>query len=201
MHFTHVGNLPTVIASGCLKADSLILAESVSINECGNMQIKERRRHVRVDVPPGGFVADYVPFYFAPRSPMMFSIARGNVPTYSDGQDPLVYLWSHLSVVDRLGLAWVGSDGNCAHSLSVMTNDWGELEASVDWDVMPLKYWNDTSEDGDRMRRRMAELLIHQRFPIMAIEGIGTKTQEIAELARAYTGNRFPVEVCSDWYY
>ncbi|MCY7340293.1 MAG: DUF4433 domain-containing protein [Pseudonocardia sp.] len=201
MHFTHVQNLPAVMASGHLKSDSLIRAESVNINECGNVQIKERRRNVAVSIPPGGVVADYVPFYFAPRSPMMFSISRGNVPTYTGGQGPLIYFWSHLAVVDQLDLQWVGSDGNCAHSLSAVTNDWIELESIVDWDVMTLKYWKDTPEDGDRMRRRMAELLVYRTFPLAAIAGIGAMSEEVAEVARSYTADRIPVQVRSDWYY
>lgn len=201
MHFTHVRNLPAVVGSGCLKADSLIRAESVAVNECGNVQIKERRRYIQVHLPPEGVVADYVPFYFAPRSPMLYSIWRGNVPTYAEGQDPLIYLWSYLSVVDRLGLPWVASDGNCAHAFSSMTNDWAELESVVDWDVMALRYWNDTTEDGDRMRRRMAELLVYQRFPVEAITGIAAKTKEMAELARTYVGDKFTVQVRPEWYY
>lgn len=112
----------------------------VDFHECGNRDVKDRRRNVPIPVDPFGVVADYVPFYFAPRSPMLYVISQGGVPTYSDGQEPLVYLWSHLSTVSSLDLNWVSSNGNCANSLSAQTNDWAELEESVDWAVMELKY-------------------------------------------------------------
>jgi len=51
-------------------------------------------------VGPRGVVADYLPFYFAPRSPMLYAIARDNVPEYTGGVDPLVYL---VTTADRLG--------------------------------------------------------------------------------------------------
>ncbi len=105
-----------------------------------------------VHVSPHGYVGDYVPFYFAPRSPMMYKIWRGSVPTYTQGQETLIYFWTSLSKVDQANLPWVGSDGNCAASLTAHTNDWIELEQLVDWGLMRERYWFNTQEDGDRMR-------------------------------------------------
>lgn len=118
---------------------------------------------------PHGTVGDYVPFYYAPRSPMMFNIHTGRVPGYNQGQGPLVYVWSYLSTVAEHGLRWVASDGNSAHSLSEFTNDWGRLASFVDWPIMHERMWHNTADDGDRMRRRMAEILVHQRFPLAAV--------------------------------
>ena len=55
-------------------------------------------------------MADYVPFYFAPRSPMVFKLAKGGVPTYTDGQDPLIYLMSTVEAVVQAGLRYLFSD-------------------------------------------------------------------------------------------
>lgn len=65
-HFTHIDNLASIIATG-LGCDSHA-CPSVDV---GNHDIKQRRAERKVPVPPGGVVADYVPFYFAPRSPMI----------------------------------------------------------------------------------------------------------------------------------
>ncbi len=65
-----------------------------TVTDVGNQGIKARRSRRAVPVGPGGVVADYAPFYFAPRSPMMFAIEHGNVPTYSSGCDELIYLVS-----------------------------------------------------------------------------------------------------------
>jgi ssDNA thymidine ADP-ribosyltransferase, DarT len=94
MHFTHVKNLSGILATGRLQADSLVDRSSVLQVEAADPAVKSRRKVRRVRLPPFGQVADYVPFYFAPRSPMLLTLAKGNVPTYTDGQDPLIYLVS-----------------------------------------------------------------------------------------------------------
>jgi hypothetical protein len=39
----------------------------------GNADLIEKRRHRTVLIPPGGTLADYVPFYFTPHSPMLYN--------------------------------------------------------------------------------------------------------------------------------
>ncbi|GGM99637.1 hypothetical protein FHR83_000512 [Actinoplanes campanulatus] len=105
--------------------------------EVGDPGIKEMRRGRRVPTGPGGCVGDYVPFYFAPRSPMMYRIAcdhRDHTPgRYSGGDRPLVYLASTIGSVIDAGLTWVSTDGNAANATTVLTVDLGELDTLVDW--------------------------------------------------------------------
>ena len=83
MHFTRVEHVVDMIEHGLL-SDNEAQAEGLLQVEVGNTGIKDRRTRRVVTIPPGGTVADYVPFYYAPRSPMMFSIHCGNVPTYDE---------------------------------------------------------------------------------------------------------------------
>ncbi|WP_161983184.1 DUF4433 domain-containing protein, partial [Candidatus Frankia alpina] len=91
MHFTHLDHLATIMREGLL-SDTEVRRRGLLRTEVGNQGIKRRRRERCVRVPPGGVVADYVPFYFAPCSPMMYVIHQGGVPTYDGGCDDLVYL-------------------------------------------------------------------------------------------------------------
>jgi hypothetical protein len=70
--------------------DSILLSGEVGCHrtatyavDIGDTSIKSRRARIEVRCRPGGKVCDYVPFYFAPRSPMLFSIQCGNVPGVS----------------------------------------------------------------------------------------------------------------------
>ena len=69
--------------------------------------IKRRRlEDLEVYCHPGTKVGDYVPFYFCPRSVMLFVIHRANHPelTYREGQGPIVHLEADLpSVIQRAG--------------------------------------------------------------------------------------------------
>lgn len=91
VHFTRVEHLATIIRGGLL-SDSRAQQSGMLQVEVGHPDIKERRRRRPVPAAAGGVVADYVPFYFAPRSPMLYVIERGNVPTYDQGCDRIIYL-------------------------------------------------------------------------------------------------------------
>lgn len=74
LHFTHVDNIGSIAQSSRLVSDAAARQGLLKI-EAGDASIKEKRRHREVPVDPGGTIGDYVPFYFAPRSPMMYRIA------------------------------------------------------------------------------------------------------------------------------
>jgi hypothetical protein len=71
MHCTHVRNLPGILEAGCLQAESLVDRGSLLV-EAADLKIKADRKKIRITLAPHGCVADYVPFYYAPRSPMLF---------------------------------------------------------------------------------------------------------------------------------
>ncbi len=203
-HFTHVKNLPGILADGCLRCDSAV-DRSVALQvEAADLGIKASRRAITVPLAPYGCVADYVPCYFAPRSPMMFKLHKGSVHNYQEGQDPLIYLVSSVEAVIGSGLPWLFSDGNCAHAFTQLFDDIGRLDEAVDWDVMSARMWANTAEDPDRMRRRMAEFLVHERLPIDLLAGVVVRTpdkQERVERQLAAHGAPLRVVVRPSWYF
>jgi hypothetical protein len=204
MHFTHVDNLPGILAAGCLLADSLVDRSSALRVEAADLDIKAVRKRTQVPVAPYGCVADYVPFYFAPRSPMLYKLHKGSVPNYTGGQDPLVYLVSSAEAVAAAGFSFVFSDGNCASTLSQFATELTQIESVVDWEVMNATMWANTADDPDRKRRRMAEFLVHQRVPIEYFSGIVVRCDKIKPqinklLASLDVG--LPVSTQPSWYF
>lgn len=204
-HFTHRLNLPSVIAYG-LRSDSAVRADGSLAVEVGEDRIKEQRRRRGVPMGPGGVVADYVPFYFAARSPMLYAISRGNVPAYQDGQNPLVYLVTDLDRLQKVGCRFVFTDRNAYYQTATYAEDPAELDQLVDWELMEATMWNNTAAEPDRMERRMAELLVHESVPFSAVLAVGVRSAAIASASAVAEvlgtlDDPPPVLVRPNWYY
>jgi hypothetical protein len=204
VHFTHVEHLPGIVAVGVLP-DNEVRAQGRISTEVGNAEIKARRRGRPVPCHPGGTVADYVPFYFAPRSPMLYAIDRGSVPTYQDGCDRLVYLVARVERFIELGLEVVMTDRNAVLQVASFTNyAEGVPDDMIDWDLMRATYWGNTSEQPDRRERRMAECLVYPRVPWEAIDQVTTKTETThleATRSLANATRTVTVNVRRNWYF
>ena len=101
-HITHINNLTSIVAAGCIESDRRRYRAGQAQTAIGMTEIK-RRRLFELDVSchPGTKVGDYVPFYFCPRSIMLFIIYRDNHPdiTYHGGQGPILHLQADMETV------------------------------------------------------------------------------------------------------
>ncbi len=202
-HFTHISNLASIAADG-LFSDTQIEAGQRAPTEVGHADVKRRRRNLAVPLAPGGCVADYVPFYFAARSPMLFIISKGDVPTYSGGQEEIVYLVTSTERVVEERLPFVFTDRNAALRIAGYGNDLQDLDDYVDWDLMEGRMWKSTDEEPDRQERRMAEFLVHGHVPWSAFIGVAAcnddKCQQV-EHALASVGAKVLVTPRPEWYF
>ena len=116
-HIAHVDRLPSIIGDGCLWSDAVMIRRPELGTTIGMSSIKQRRLTLPVDCHKGTHVGDYVPFYFCPRSIMLYLIYRGNHPelAYKGGQEPIVHMEADLHGV----VAWAnGESRQWAFSLS-----------------------------------------------------------------------------------
>lgn len=93
-HITPVANLGRIVEDGCLLSDAAMIAAGGPPVTIGMSRIKQRRLTLPVGCHPPSCVGDFVPFYFCPRSIMLFVIHCANHPdlTYRGGQGPIVHL-------------------------------------------------------------------------------------------------------------
>jgi hypothetical protein len=198
-HFTDHVNLAGIVADGGLHSDSRMTASGRKLIECANPGVKGDRRSKVVPCSPGGVVADYVPFYYAPRSPMMSAISNGKVTGYTSNKD-LIYLVSSVDRAQEAGLRWVCTDGNAATKLTDFFTAREELEDNIDWDIMKAPYWADTQEDGQRRNRRMSEFLVHEFFPLDLVVGVAAKSQRVASIIRPQLPDSMDIRVIPGYY-
>lgn len=202
-HITHADNLQGILREGGLWCDHRCNSQGLAPVNIAYGDLKAKRAMKQVPVGPGGTLAHYVPFYFAPRSPMLYAIHKGHVQGYQGGQEPVVHLVAEVEEVHRRGLPIVFSDGHAAEQLTQFYVDQKDL-ARIDWAIMREKYWNNTDEDGDRKRRRQAEFLVRHFFPWDLVQRIGVFTKSVGEqVGRLLTGvpHKPRVNVEPGWYY
>lgn len=202
IHMTHIGNLQTILVAGELRATARLNEQGAAFNNIAYSSIQAQRAGKVVTCGPGGSLHDYVPFYFTRRSPMLYTINRGNVPC-EGGQGALVHLVSNAQAVAAAGLGFAFSDGHGIMAYSSFYDDLAHL-GEIDWDVIAAGQWADTVEDGDRKRRKQAEFLVRDRFPIALLRGAVVQTQARADQVTAIAasvGQPLRVVVRPDWYY
>jgi len=202
-HITHLRNLRGIIAAGGLHCHGHLCAWGTQYASIAHRSIQDRRAETRVPCGPGGNLHDYVPLYFAPRSPMLYAISRGSVEGYSEGQQPVVHLVTTAQAIAAAGCGFVFTDGHAVVGVTGFYDDLGRLGA-IDWPLMQQTYWHDTDDDNDRKRRRQAEFLVHQAVPWGLMTEIGVLDEGVQrvvtkELRQLGYGPR--VSVRPEWYY
>lgn len=188
------------MAAGALRCHR-IASTNVDV---GDTSIKSRRTRITVSCGPGGKVCDYVPFYYAPRSPMLYSIQCGNVPGVNPDQRRLIYVVSSTDAAYGAGLRCVFTDGNAATAFTKFRDDPALLDELVDWPLMGARLWYNTTEDPDRRRRRMAEFLVHEALPLALVTEIGVYGRHAQEYVAAvldHAGIELLVAIRGGWYF
>lgn len=200
-HFTHAANIQRILADEALLANRL----AHTARDIGDSDIKRARRSCFVQCGPGGVIADYVPFYFAPRSPMLYRLhAAGRNGPNGSGQRPLVYLVTTIERVTSSGGGFVFTNANARAQRTLFCDDISQLDEYVDWELMGAEYWNDTVEQPDRKSRRQAEFLVFERLPVDRLGRIGVIDERVAGVMRHlldHAGFDIRVDVTPDWYF
>jgi hypothetical protein len=205
-HITHVDNLAAIVTEGVLLSDAaMIVREGPSVT-IGMSAIKRRRvEEIAVSCHPGTMVGDYVPFYFCPRSVMLYLIHRANHPdlNYRGGQGPIVHLEADLHEVVAWGQEqdrrWAFSISNAGSYYVEILNRLERLD-QINWGAIAATDFR----SADIKEGKQAEFLLHGSFPWELVQRIGVTSAEMkarAEASLAQATHRLPVEILSNWYY
>jgi hypothetical protein len=205
-HITHIDNFDAIIGDGRLLSDGAMIARGGPVQAIGMAAIKRRRVEVlEVDRHPGTRVGDYVPFYFCPRSVMLFVIHCANHPElkYRGGQDPIVHLEADLHRVvewaDSNKRRWAFALSNAGASYTEFRSRLSELD-QLDWSAIAASDFR----NGHVKERKQAEFLLHEHFPFELVDRIGVRSPAIrARVVRALatTSHKPVIETCPQWYF
>jgi hypothetical protein len=79
-HITPIDNLASIAKVGAILSKTHVAQQHLVAGNIAYHHIQGRRAVRRIPIAPGGTLHDYVPLYFGPRSPMLYTINNGNVP-------------------------------------------------------------------------------------------------------------------------
>jgi hypothetical protein len=203
-HIAHVDRLPSIVADQCLWCDREVARRAPPGTTIGMSGIKQRRLdELRLTSHPALFVGDCVPFYFCPRSVMLFLIHKANEPelAYRGGQGPIVHfeadLHSLVAWADTQHRRWAFTLSNAGARYFEDRSDLGQL-GEIDWNAVQTRDWRQCKEG------KQAEFLLELSFPWHLVERIGVQsrtTYTSAVNALPAHGHRPPVEIRPEWYY
>jgi hypothetical protein len=166
-HITHVANLSAITAENKLLPDAAMVKKGGPPESIGMGKIKRRRlEELVIDCNAGDYVGEYVPFYFCPRSVMLYLLYMGNHPdiAYKGGQEPIVHLEGDLETVvnwaTRKGRKWAFSLSNAGARYTQFRNDLADLD-ELDWSAI----MNNDFRSPDVKESKQAEFLLHESFP------------------------------------
>lgn len=203
-HITHINNLPLILNSGGLIAKHRLRQQRISYIDIAYEGIQDRRAKTSVPCGAGGVLHDYVPFYFAPRSPMLYAIHNGRVTGYTQGQKPIIHLVAKAEAIKAKNIAFAFTDGHAVMAYAEFYDDLAALEFEIDWALMESRYWFDNEEEPNRKFKRQAEFLVYQFCPwrlITKICVIDSKIKSQVEQILENVSYQPDIEVDASWYY
>jgi hypothetical protein len=209
-HIVHVDRLKSISQDGCLWCDAEIFKRSSPGTSIGMSGIKRRRLYdLSLTSYPDNHVGDFVPFYFCPRSVMLYLINRGNHPDldYRGGQEPILHLQADLYAAVK----WAEQNKRrWAFTLSNAGSFYFEDRCSlahlgdIDWDAVHANQWGGPGVSLSVKEGKQAEFLMEYRFPWCLVERIGVISHRIHDQVSKIlcSCEHIPrIQVKSNWYY
>lgn len=203
-HIAHVDRLPSIVADGCLWSDAEVQRRAPPGTTIGMSSIKQRRlTELTLNSHPGLHIGDCVPFYFCPRSVMLYLIHQGNHPDlgYRGGQGAIIHFEADLHAVaawaNRQSRRWAFTLSNAGSRFFEDRCDLAQLD-EIDWNAVQAHDWRQCKEG------KQAEFLLEQSFPWHLVERVGVYSRTIYQQvvnALPVNGHRPAVEIRTDWYY
>lgn len=203
-HITPVSSLESIIEDGLLYSEKALLDNGRTAGAVGMGHIKERRFKIAVPCHPGTTVGEYVPFYFCPRSVMLFLLYKSNSEdlAYRRGQECIVHLeYDFKELVSWAAAnkrAWAISATNAGAYYTHFHADQSAL-GRIDWTAIAANDWR----NAEVREHKQAEFLLYESAPWQLVKRIGVHDKAIQDQVMHLLGRGANplVEVRPEWYY
>lgn len=202
-HIAHIDNLMSIIRHGGLYSDADVTRQGINPAKIGMSKIKSARLTKDMGITPKLHVGECVPFYFCPRSVMLYMIHKRNPDLpYQGGQEQIIHLEARMDKAVSWAAVqkrrWGFTDRNAASAICRFFYDMTDLPQKIKWETVMSKSWSAQRE------YKQAEFLMEGFFAWELFDKIGvySETQK-TQVNAVLQGQVSPqsVEVERDWYY
>ena len=174
-HIVHIDKLKSILDSGFLFCDAGMMQKPQNGSMIGIQNIKDRRLSNQLSSVNNLTVGQCVPFYFCPRSVMLYVIKCQNSPdlSYLGGQNNILHLVFDLQNV----LEWAKNEAlqtcfttsNAGSFYFEDYSDFSEIHNKINWDAVNTNKWVDKTIK----EQKQAEFLIEKKLSVKLLETIG----------------------------
>lgn len=194
---THIKNILHIAKCGIVKANSPL--HDKNFVNIGDSQVIKLRKG---KVVKGYHIGEYIPFYFGPRSPMLYVIQHGYNGVQRVEPEEIVYCVIKLDDLITDGIECIFTDG---HALNILTSFYTKdklvnIDSIVNYDDVYSSQWN-LEKDRDLKRRKEAELLIKDDLPAKYIKGYVVYNENARQSLIGKGINENMIVVKSNYYF
>lgn len=203
-HIVHVDRLSSILTDGYLLSDAVISQRTNNGSMIGLSKIKKRRlEELKLKSHSDLHVGNCVPFYFCPRSVMLYLIhCRNSELEYQEGQEPIIHLQADFNQVIEWAdsqnppVRWAFTSSNAGSKYFEDFNNVNDLN-QIDWQAVQARNWQGQKEG------KQAEFLLENKFPWHLIEHIGVHPSHYTQVVNALRGQQHQPQVTIEptWYY
>lgn len=201
MRMTHIRNIPHILTHGIVHKNSpdadpnyIPIGDDTLINVRNEQLIPGSKYHI----------GDFIPFYFGPRTPMLYSIQHGNAHVVKRHPQEIVYCIISISDVIKYDLHGFFTDG---HARSALTKFYpisrlSELNTLVKREDVYENSWGISFDNtGETKRKKSAELLLLKNVPAQMLKWFVTYNDKAKNVLVEYGIESSRIFVKPDFYF
>ncbi|MDI9407930.1 MAG: DUF4433 domain-containing protein [Candidatus Pacebacteria bacterium] len=194
-HIVHIDRLASIIDRGGLFSDRIVRRDDLTGTNIGNSNIKNARLDRKIEDKHSLTVGDCVPFYFAPRSVMLYVIKA------TGGQEQVIHLeFEYQTILEYLEISNKRKFYTCTNARANYTEfhqDFGTL-SRLNWNAINAKNWTGCKEE------KQAEFLVETMVPWQLVKVIGVQNSQVFDQVKKQLEvipYKPEVKLKPDWYY
>lgn len=193
---SHIDNIPHIAKCGFVHRLSPLASPNYVV--IGDTKVIEKRSKIINGSP----LNDYIPFYFGPRSPMLYVIQKGYNGVKRVDAEQIVYCVISLQEIIDQQVDCIFTDGHALDALSTFypSTELIHVNEIIRYNDVYAHFWN-IEDDQDLKRRKEAELLVKQDLDPIFIKGYIVYNEKAKHQLIQIGIDETKVVVCPTYYF